>query len=86
MAQWDKVLRRVLGGHSDANIPFADLCGVWERLGYPLDRIEGSHRIFVHHGQPEFINVQPAKDGEAKAYQVKRIRQILTGYGQTTIP
>lgn len=34
MTQWDKVLRRVLGGRSDANIGFDDLCGLLERLGY----------------------------------------------------
>ena len=31
MAQWDKLLARVLRGQSDANIAFDDLCGLLER-------------------------------------------------------
>lgn len=73
----------MLGGRSDANIPFDGLCGLLERLGYRLDRIEGSHRIFIRPGQPEIVNLQPAKDGKAKDYQVKRVRQILMKCNET---
>jgi predicted RNA binding protein YcfA (HicA-like mRNA interferase family) len=83
MARWEKLLARILSGKADANIPFDGLCGLLERLGYQLDRIEGSHHVFIYPGQPEIINIQPGKDGKAKDYQVKRIRQILTKYGQT---
>ena len=31
MAQWDKLLARVLSGQSDANIAFDDLCSLLER-------------------------------------------------------
>lgn len=86
MGRWEKLLTRLLGGQADANIPFDGLWGLLERLGYQLDRIEGSHHIFIRPGQPEIINIQPGKDGKAKDYQVKRIRQLLVKYGQTRIP
>lgn len=85
MSQWEKLLRKVLSGRSDANIPFDGLCGLLERLGYQLDRIEGSHHIFIRPGQPDIVNLQPAKDGKAKDYQVKRVRQILVKYNQTQV-
>ena len=85
MTQWDKVLRRVLSGRSDANVDFDELCGLLERLGYELDRVQGSHHIFVRPGQPEVVDIQPLKDGKAKAYQVRQIRRLLMKYGQTQV-
>ena len=40
-----KILFKVLGGQSDANIPFNDLVRLLLRLGFDL-RIRGSHHIF----------------------------------------
>lgn len=84
MTQWDKVLRRVLSGRSDANIDFDDLCGLLERLGY-RHSIRGDHHIFRWPGQAERINIQPRKDGKAKPYQVEQARDVLTRNGQTRV-
>ena len=52
MAQWDKLLARVLRGQSDANIAFDDLCGLLERLGFD-EAIIGDHHIFRKTGLAE---------------------------------
>ena len=36
--------------------------------------------IFYRSGIPEIINLQPLRDGKAKAYQVKQIRKIILQY------
>lgn len=65
-------------------MPFGDLCGLLERLGYRQD-IAGDHHIFRKPGQPEIINLQPLADGKAKGYQVRQARRVLRRYGQTQI-
>ena len=41
--------------------------------------IKGSHHIFYHENLPEIINIQE-KNGKAKAYQVKQIRNLIIKY------
>ena len=84
MAQWDRLLARVLSGQSDANIPFADLCGLLERLGFDEDII-GDHHIFRKTDLAEIVNIQPLRDGKAKPYQVRQVRPLLRKYGLTQI-
>jgi hypothetical protein len=84
MAQWDKLLARVLSGQSDANIAFDDLCGLLERLGFD-EAIIGDHHIFRKTGLAEIVNIQPLRDGKAKPYQVRQVRQLLRKYGLTQI-
>lgn len=69
----------ILRGASDANIPFAMLCRLLERLGFER-RIRGDHHIFARAGVAEIINIQP-KGSNAKPYQVKQVREILVKYG-----
>jgi len=69
----------VLSGRSDANLSFADLCGLLEHLGF-AERIRGDHHIFTRDGLAEIINLQP-KDGQAKPYQVKQVRKLIAEYG-----
>jgi len=40
---------------------------------------KGSHRIYYKDGVVEIINVQP-RDGKAKPYQVKQVRELLLKY------
>ncbi|MCL0042605.1 type II toxin-antitoxin system HicA family toxin [Thermodesulfovibrionales bacterium] len=49
------------------------------RLGFD-ERIKGDHHIFTKDGVAEIMNIQPLKDGKAKAYQVKQIRSIILRY------
>ncbi len=75
MSQQDKLLAKILLGNSDANIPFAQLCQLLRRLGFE-ERIRGSHHIFAKDGVEEILNLQP-KASQAKAYQVKQIREVI---------
>ena len=66
----DKLLDGILGGASDANIAFDELCQLLRRMGFD-ERIRGSHHIFRKHGVEEKINLQ--RDGnKAKTYQVRQ--------------
>ena len=38
------------------------------------ERIKGGHHIFHKELVPEIINLQPLRDGKAKPYQVKQVR------------
>ena len=40
-------------------------------------RTKGSHHIFARTGVSLLINLQPEKNGKAKAYQIRQVRQIL---------
>ena len=75
MSQLDKLLAKILLGNSDANIPFAQLCQLLRRLGFE-ERIRGSHHIFTKDGVEEILNLQP-KGSQAKAYQVRQIREVI---------
>jgi HicA toxin of bacterial toxin-antitoxin, len=68
------VLERVLTGLSDKNIRFSDIRNLVAGLGF-AERRKGDHHIFSKEGITEIVNIQPLKDGKAKAYQVKQIRK-----------
>jgi predicted RNA binding protein YcfA (HicA-like mRNA interferase family) len=74
-----KLLERVMSGRSDANIPFAGLCALLERLGFKRVRMEGSHRTYIREDVPEIVELQPEK-AKAKKYQVKQVRDLLKKY------
>jgi len=73
------ILEKVLSGLSDKNIKFSELRKLVLDLGFG-ERIKGSHYIFFKEGITEIINLQPLKDGKAKAYQVRQIRNIILKY------
>ena len=74
-----KVLNKVLSGLSDKNIRFQDLKKFLNNFGFS-ERIKGDHYIFYKEGIDEIINLQPLKDGKAKAYQVRQVRGIIFKY------
>jgi hypothetical protein len=78
VSQRDKLLVKILLGASDANIPFDSLCQLLRALGFD-ERIRGSHHIFSKEGIEEILNIQP-KQGKAKAYQVKQVRDLILKY------
>lgn len=81
MVSREKLLARLLRGRSDANIPFAPLCGLLRDLGFQ-ERIRSSHHIFTMEGIPEIVNLQPKKS-KAKVYQVRQVRNLLLKYHLT---
>ncbi|HKJ81015.1 MAG TPA: hypothetical protein VJ954_03245 [Ignavibacteriaceae bacterium] len=73
------IINRVLTGVSDKNIRFADLRKLILSFGFN-ERINGDHFIYSKAGIIEIINLQPLKDGKAKPYQVKQVRNLILKY------
>ena len=61
------------------NIKFQDFVSWLEDNGFFLDRVSGSHHVFVHSTIENPVNIQKKKDGTAKAYQVKQAIKIIDG-------
>ena len=72
-------LDKVLSGLADKNIRFDDLRKLLLSLGF-TERIKGDPHIFFRSDLMEIINIQPLKDGKAKAYQVKQVRNLILAY------
>ena len=70
MAGSKKTLEAVRGG--GRNIAFRDFQRLLERLGFRLNRVSGSHHIYVHPRVPRPMNVQ-ATGKDAKPYQVRQL-------------
>jgi predicted RNA binding protein YcfA (HicA-like mRNA interferase family) len=79
MSRAAKLTAKILSGRSDQNFAFDDLCYILERAGFGSRSGKGSHRIFSKDGVAEIINIQP-RDGKAKPYQVKQVREVLLKY------
>ena len=69
-----KLLKKLLSGSK--NIRFSEATTVAEAFGFKLDRISGSHHIFVHPDVLELVNLQEVK-GKSKPYQVKQLMKII---------
>ena len=78
MGKHEKLLLQVLRGTSDANIPFDGLRALLHWLAFD-ERIRGGHHIFTREDVAEILNLQP-KGAQAKAYQVKQVRQVILKY------
>ena len=78
MSKSNKILQKILSGLSDNNIGFTDLINLLTKFGFSM-RINGSHHIFSREDVEEIINLQP-KNGEAKPYQVKQVRELIIKY------
>jgi len=59
------------------NVRFEDALLWLYDQGFILERISGSHRILRHPQNRAKLNFQPAKDGKAKAYQIKQAIYII---------
>lgn len=72
-----KLLAKLLAG--SRNISFSDAAACAKSVGFRLDRINGSHHIFVHKNISEIVNLQNKK-GKAVPYQVKQLLQLIERY------
>ena len=70
-----RLLRRLAAG-AFKNVAFSDLKNLVEGFGFRLDRVSGSHHIFVHPDIPELVNLQEVK-GEAKPYQIRQFLRLV---------
>ena len=73
----EKLLQKILAG--SRNVRFRDMCTLAEAFGFELDRVRGSHHIFVHPDIDELVNLQEIR-GEAKPYQIRQFLKIVEGY------
>jgi predicted RNA binding protein YcfA (HicA-like mRNA interferase family) len=74
MASAKRVFEAVLGGRGVIN--FRDFERLLHGLGFELNRISGSHRIYLHPKVRRPFSVQPSGK-EAKPYQVRQLRDII---------
>jgi len=87
VTQQDNLLSKILLGASDADIPFAQLWQLLNKLGFD-ERIRGGHYIFTKKDVEEILNLQHKK-GKTRPYQVKKVRAVLIKYqlgGQDNAP
>ena len=72
-----KLLQNLLSG--SRNVRFSEAVTCIEAFGFGLDRIKGSHHIFINPVIPELINLQNV-NGKAKPYQIKQFLKIVEKY------
>ena len=73
----NKILQKALS--SPNNLRFTEARALAEGYGFRLSRVKGSHHIFVHPEIQELVNLQEVS-GQAKAYQVKQLLQLIERY------
>ncbi|MBW4485794.1 MAG: type II toxin-antitoxin system HicA family toxin [Tildeniella torsiva UHER 1998/13D] len=56
------------------NVRFSDICKLLEYEDFELDRVTGSHHIFV---KGELILVIPVHNNKVKAVYVKRVLELI---------
>ena len=78
MGKYEKLLTSILSGRSDLSIRFTELTHLLIAMGFN-ERINGDHHIFFMQGIDEILNLQP-KGSQAKAYQVKQVRNLILKY------
>lgn len=70
-----ELLERLVRGQL-TNVRFADAQRLVEALGFELDRVRGSHRIYRHPTIQQRINLQP-QGGQAKPYQLRQLLNVM---------
>ena len=78
MNRYERLLRAILRGRSDANVRFADLRTLMQYLGFE-ERMRGSHHLYRKEGVAEKVNLH-RDDGNAKPYQVRQVRRLILKY------
>lgn len=77
-----KLLAKAL--NAPQNLRFGELCALAGGFGYVLDRVRGSHHIFVHPKADRVLNLQEV-GGHAKPYQVKQLLRDIEEFHLTAI-
>jgi predicted RNA binding protein YcfA (HicA-like mRNA interferase family) len=78
MANVQKAYLKVIQGQG--TVSFRDLQRLLITLGFRLDRIAGSHHIYLHPDVSRPINIQPAGK-DAKPYQIRQLRDMIREFG-----
>ena len=75
-----KLLLKAL--NAPQNLRFAEACTLAGAFGYRLDRVRGSHHIFIHPQAARPLNLQEV-GGKAKVYQVKQFLRDIEEFHLT---
>lgn len=78
MASDKKILEAVLYGQG--TVSFRDLQHLLLALGFRHARTSGSHHIYVHPTVTRPLSIQPVGK-DAKRYQIRQLRDIITEFG-----
>jgi len=78
MGKYEKIFAGILSGRSDQSVRFTDLVNLLRALGFN-ERVKVSHHIYYRQDIEEILNIQP-NGAQAKAYQVKQVRNIILRY------
>lgn len=78
MVNRQRLLDKLLSGSKD--ITFREFVALLEGFGFRLDRMRGSHHVFVHPLIGEMLSIQPRKDGKAKPYQLRQVLKLVEEY------
>jgi predicted RNA binding protein YcfA (HicA-like mRNA interferase family) len=73
-----KLLARLRAG-DHGNVRFRDLQRLLDVCGFELDRVTGSHHIYVHPKCAITLNLQDVK-GDAKPYQIRQFIRLAERY------
>ena len=76
MSKKEKLLLKLLIGNAYNNFILDDLIQILIRFDFDERKTGGSHRIFTKEKIEGIINLQKTKDGKAKSYQVKQVRDF----------
>jgi hypothetical protein len=76
MGKFETTIFKLLSGSSDSNFRFQELRNILLNLDFD-ERIAGSHHIYKRKGCLGIINLQKDKNNQAKAYQVRQVRDFL---------
>lgn len=77
VSRTDKLYVKLLEGRLKR---FSDLERLLRAFGFELDRVAGSHHIYVHANSGSMISLQP-KGGEVKPYQLRQARDMIRDLG-----
>ena len=78
MGKYDKLLTNILSGRNDQSIRFTELTHLLRAMNFN-ERIRGDHYIYYRQDIEEILNLQP-KGSQAKAYQVRQVRNLIIKY------
>jgi hypothetical protein len=78
MGKYEKIFAGILSGRNDQSIRFTELVHLLLAMGFS-ERVKGSHHIYYRQDIEEILNLQP-KGSQAKAYQVRQVRNIILKY------
>ena len=78
MANVQKAYLKVIEGRG--TVSFRELQRLLVTLGFRLDRVSGSHHIYLHANVSRPINIQPAGK-DAKPYQIRQLRDMIREFG-----